>query len=530
LFFLILSKFILSYKNSWIINFLRNKLFFSKKKETRINNIMTTTTTSIPRNKKARFYIMLDADASNSSMFTRGEEPITFTLSAGSKFPTDLSILMNKTKRFISLTSSMIEGVSDPQCIGENCECFFCVPDGCMNKNCLEKTSTTSSAYVQCNQESCARTNDMKYFVSPLYPAKELYLSEYNPKFRFLKFIPSQTIGKNQIDEIRNQYLGEEENQSDQRRAITAINNQMFETPAGWSLPPGMTVPPGDFIPYVGTVPPGDTPPPGWRVLPGMVIPPGGTFPPDFMSQFGEPPEERTGQTPPPLMPPGLSPPPQMPPEGETRLNLAAEENSDMIQLPEFVVFSITYPSMYDFNTGDKFSELYQSLLPFNLGFLYFKEDKFLQHNIAVLQQILRVNKLPKTLLDTKKINMKGKITISSSSVESDEVVTERFDATELKNLVVPTSSQEDTDTVVDVLLTPEPDNYVDEIENIIVSNIIPDTTSTAPPKTTKPRSKKKGLSTGAKIGMGLGASVVVLLMLYGLYKYWKKQNKKKNQ
>jgi hypothetical protein len=407
----------------------------------------------------------------------------------------------------------------------------------------------------------------MKYYMTPLYPAKDLYLSAYNPKFRFIKFIPSKTILKSHLDEITNKYVGEEDK--------PVQRNQLFETPPEWSLPPGMTIPPGDFIPYVGTIPPGQTPPPGWRVLPGMIVPPGGTFPPDFMTQFGELPsgDERTVDTNLPQLPPGWTPPPgmTMPPPGrfipyvgtippgetfppgwqvlhgmiippsEIPNNMRApptmgppkvkEEPSD-IQLPEFVVFSITYPSISDFDTNDKFLKLYQSIIPFNLGFLFFKEERFLQHNIAVLQQILRVNKLPKTLLDPKKINMKQQNRTSSttSSVKNDGVVVERYDDTQLNDLNVPSSSQEDTDDVSDDLITPEPDNYADEIaEKIVVSNII---TTTSPPfRTTTTmmplikKKKKPGLSTGAKVGIGVGV-VVGVALLYGIYSL--RNNKKK--
>ena len=267
--------------------------------------------------------------------------------------------------------------------------------------------------------------------------------------------------------------------------------------PPGWSLGPGMTIPPeGDFIPYVGTIPPGETFPPGWTVLPGMIIP--------------------SREDPNNLQ--------------DVQQQLAEEQSSsgaglsDTIQLPEFVVFSITYPSMYDFNTNDKFLELYQSIMPFNLGFLYFNEDKFLQHNIAVLQQILRVNKLPKTLLDPKKINMTRGNNIGSS-VKRGEMVIERFGDVQLKDLSVPTSSQQDTDVVNDTLITPEPDNYVVTIEKKIVSNMIV-STSTAPPKTILKQKKNKGLPTGSKIGIGIGVGVVILFIIFGLYNYWKQQNK----
>ena len=551
-------------------------------------------TTLHPQNK-ARFYIILDT--SIQTMFTRGDQPITFTLSSGTKFPSDLSVLMKKTGRYFSTTSSLIEGVSEPKCEGDECECVYCPPDGCRNEDCLEKT--TSSTSFQCNKETCTRTNNMKYYMTPLYPATDLYLSEYNPKFRFVKYVPSQKIEKRHMDDIMKKYLNENEN------PVPQIKNQIFQTPKGWRLPAEMTIPPGDFIPYVGTVPPGETPPPGWKVLPGMVIPPGGTFPPNFMTNYGKPPSLSLNQnispnwTPPPgwkvlprmiiptggtslpnfmtnygeppslslnqNIPPDWTPPPgiTMPPSGrfipyvgtvppgetpppgwkvfpgmiippdEIPNNIQnVQEEPTEIQLSEFVVFSITYPSMSDFNTSEKFLKLYQSIIPFNLGFLYLKEERFLQHNIAVLQQILRKNRLPKTLLDPKKINMRNNRN-GLQSVESDAVVIERYDDTQLNNITVPSSSQEDTDETSEDLITPEPDEYIEKIEEAVVSSINSvETTSTPPPTSTRlptvkqksiKKTTKKGLSAGTKVGIAVGVIAAVVIVVYGVYS-WKKK------
>lgn len=527
-------------------------------------------TTPHPRSR-ARFYIMLDT--SNTSMFTPGEEPLTFTLSAGTKFPSDLSVIMKKTGRYLSATSSDIAGMSEPKCEGDGCECLFCKPDSCAKEYCLENTTDTTN--FLCSKESCARTNDMKYYMLPLYPAKEFYLSEYNAKFRFIKFIPSQKVEKRYFDEITNKYVNEKE--EDQKP-----KNQLFGIPPGWSLPPGMTIPPGDFIPYVGTIPPGETPPPGWRVLPGMIIPPGGVFPPNFMTDFAEPPsgEERTVATNLPRLPPSWTPPPglTMPPPGrfipyvgtihpdetfppgwqvlpgmiifpyEIPNNMrepptmeppTLKEEPTEIQLPEFVVFSITYPSMSDFDTNDKFLKLYESIMPFNLGFLFFKEERFLQHNIAVLQQILRVNRLPKTLLDPKKIKM----TSNSShwqSVKSDDADIERYDNDiKINDLKVPISPQEDTDDTSDDLITPEPDGYVEKIEEAVVSSVRSiATTSTAPPRTSTrlpiikqqqnvKKTTKKGLSVGAKVGIAVGV-IAVIAITYGAYTWKKKKQQRR--
>jgi hypothetical protein len=59
--------------------------------------------------KKARFYIMVDV-----SDLTKDDqnEPITFTLPMGTKFPTNLLTIMEKTGRVFS-TDSGLEGISN---------------------------------------------------------------------------------------------------------------------------------------------------------------------------------------------------------------------------------------------------------------------------------------------------------------------------------------------------------------------------------------------------------------------------------
>jgi hypothetical protein len=437
--------------------------------------------------RKARFYIILTTFNQN---FITGKDPITFTLSTGASFPSDLSFLMDKTGRYLSTTQSLIEGKSEPKCEGDDCSCVSCQPDGCMNEYCLQKMS--SAANVRCDKDTCERTNDMKYLMFPLYPSPEFYLEKYNPKFRFIRFIPSQKIDKHYFDEVVNNKSNTNGQDQDVKK------RQLFEIPPGWSLAPGMTIPPGDFIPFMGTQPPDETLPPGWTVLPGMLIPPGETFPPDMMAQLGESDNVSNNQT----------------------------KEPDQIQLPEFVVFSITYPSMRDFDTDDKFTELFQSIMLLSQGFLFFKEDRYIQHNIAVLQQILRINKLPKTLFNPKKLNLRPEHMLSPPpSAESDDemVVIERYDETDLKDLSVPISSQEDTDPISDDLITPEPDEYVEEKLASDLSSL-PSTTN-APYKTTKlPVLKKKkpsGLSMGVKIGIGV---CIGIFIIYGLY-YWKKKN-----
>jgi hypothetical protein len=483
-----------------------------------------------------------------TQQFQKGSEPVTFTLPAGTKFPTDLSIIMKKTGRFFSLEYG-IEAVSLPTCEGDGCECVSCQTSGCMNANCIN--FTTSIDNIQCNNSSCARSNDVKYYMTPLYPDTSTYLSEYNPKFRFIKFIPPQKIQQSFLDEIQNRYLKKQETEYDDKKFKVT-------PPPGWTLEPGMTFPPGDFIPLIGTIPPGETIPPGWKIVSNMLIPPGNTFPPEFGVAGG--PDSRQvntqsemstelkfqlpanwalepGMTFPPgdfvplmgTMPPGETPLPgwkivsnmlippgnTFPPESGNASGPDSRpvNTSGEIESPELVVFSITYPDMTDFNTSEKFNELCDSVLTYILGFLILNETKYVQHNIAVLQQIIKINNLPKTLFDPKKIS------ITQPSTTTDTQIIEKYDDIDLQNLVVPASSYEDTDVSTE-LMTPEPDET--EKTTTFKPTILA-TTTMAP--------KPKGLSIGAKVGIGIAVVFFVIVVIGGVfYTKSKKQGKKKGK
>jgi len=395
--------------------------------------------------------------------FRKGDEPVTFTLPTGKTLPTDMSIIMKKAGRFFSINDGMM-GVSFPKCEGDGCECVSCESSGCMN--CLNFTTSTDN--IQCNKDSCERSNDVKYFASPLYPEKDTYLSEYNPKFKFIKIIPSFIVQGSVIDEMANEYLKEEKVDAPRPK---------IPFPDGWTLEPGMTFPPGDFLPISGTIPPGETPPPGWEVVSNMLIPPGGTLPPEFLQGPGNQTNEK-------------------PTSSYTRDT----------EFPSMVVFAITYPSIKEFDTSEKFYKLYNSIMFFSSGFLLTKQPQYIQHNIAVFQKILKINNLPKTLLDPKKLVVKRE----NSNVQ----IIEKYDNDNIQNLVIPDSPDEDTDPISDDLITPEPDDYVEEIEKKIVSTVVQSITTTTAAPTTKP----KGLSTGAKVGIGFAVIFFIALFLGGIF------------
>jgi len=442
--------------------------------------------TTLHPTKRARFYIAM---GTNDQRFQKGKEPVIFTLPAGTKFPTDLSVIMKKTGRFFSINDG-VEAVSLPQCEGDGCECVSCQPSGCMTDKCID--FTTSIDNIQCNNPSCVRSNDVKYYMTPLYPDTSTYLPEYNPKFRFIKFIPSQKIQRSVMEDIENKYIKKQENEYDDKKFKIPF-------PPGWTLEPDMTFPPGDFIPLMETMPPGETIPPGWKIVSNMLIPDGNTFPPEL--QFGPPTETDNHQ---------VNTQNTLPPEIET---------------PELVVFSITYPDISDFNTSEKFIQLYNSIFRFILGFLILNETKYVQHNIAVLQQIIKINNLPKTLFNPKKIS------ITQPSTTTDIQIIEKYDDIDLQNLVVPSSSYEDTDVSTE-LMTPEPDETTTTSGPNTTITSGPNTTTTSGPNTTTTMAPRpKGLSTMAKVGIGIAVGFFVIVVIGGVfYTKSKKQGKKKGK
>jgi hypothetical protein len=184
---------------------------------------------------------------------------------------------------------------------------------------------------------------------------------------------------------------------------------------------------------------------------------------------------------------------------------------------------------MTDFNTSEKFLLLYESIMIYNLGFMLFGEEKYLQHNISILQKILRTNKLPSSLLNPKKIFMTRhkQSPLSSQSNMSQSVIVERYDNDiDLKNLVVPTSSKEDTDTISGFLSTPDPDEYVEEINKEIATTVIKTIVATIPPTKKTDTETKTCLSTGAKVWIGI-AIFMILVGSFMLYAKPKKITKK---
>lgn len=316
-------------------------------------------TTPSPDNY-SRFYMIFP----ENSPMNRENYPITLTLPADKKFPLDLIGIMNKTKRFLSFEQSEVKGTTTPQCSGTSCVCQNCPEPEviCSGIGCKEKDASYSTYGITCNNSLCVVSNDITYSMYPLYPV-DMCLPQYDPKFKFMKYISSEKITTKDLQE----------------------NNSIIQ------------------------------------------------------ELFKE------GETIPPL---------------------------DLLKLPNLVLFSVTFP-IRDFNTQDKFAELYDIITYTNNFITLLKYDGLVQHNIASLQRVIKKNNLQKLELKTiqkgKQLSTKKPISreIMNDVMEGKiptrrpNILMERYTEGEeimVKTINVPITSRDDTLMISDILLVPEPD------------------------------------------------------------------------
>lgn len=330
--------------------------------------------------RKAQFYILVPQDTTE---FTAEPTAVTFSLPAGTKFPDDLTQIMRKTQRYFTF-KSIVLGETSPTC--EGCVCTNCtnLVSYCEGEGCKGFVSSVDN--IVCDNSSCTKTNDTKYYLLPLYPTNAS-LPHYNPKFKFIKVIPSTKID---------------------------MDKKNVEIAKGLG---------------VSTIPP------------------------------------------------------------------------ELFPLPTMVMFAVSYPSLDIFNTEDKFNELYELCKVSGVILALLKEEKYAKHNNAILEQIVKINKLPTTLLkqDIEKVAksnsaisedrkvMRQQQLLSKPPKQLDQKLVNRLIASiekqasnpsassrkplplfgfvkeryegdiEIKDLVVPISEQDDT--TPDILLTEEPKN-----------------------------------------------------------------------
>lgn len=273
-------------QNSLFLLFKKLLLFINRCKKKFLIFLKNKMTTPEPE-KKAQFYFLFNEFFTT---FTPDETPMTFSLPAGTKFPNDLTKIMEKTKRYFTFQSIKL-GETLPTC--KDCVCSNCTDliTECKEEECKGFVSSVDD--ILCDNPSCVKTNDTKYYIVPMWPT-ESSLPHYNPKFKFIKVINSTTkIEKNKqnIDIVK--------------QSINTENETSAE---------------------------------------------------------------------------------------ELLTNIIKVQYS-------MALFSVSYPSLETFNTKEKFNELYELCKQSNILLALLKEDRYLKHNNAMLQQIIKINQLPTSLL-----------------------------------------------------------------------------------------------------------------------------------
>lgn len=147
-------------------------------------------TTPSPK-EYASFFMMFPENAP----MNRETEPLSFTLPEGKTFPTDLVGIINKTKRFLTFDQSEVKGSTTPQCDGTNCQCQDCPSSElvCVGIECVGQRASDPTTNITCNGSGCTASNDITYSMYPLYPV-DMCLSQYNPKFKFMRYISSEKV------------------------------------------------------------------------------------------------------------------------------------------------------------------------------------------------------------------------------------------------------------------------------------------------------------------------------------------------
>lgn len=402
--------------------------------------------------KNATFYILCPEDL--ISEIHPESVPITFSLPAGTKFPDDLTPIMNKTKRYFKFKESLVYGRTSPTC-GDDCDCTNCssLVQECEGEEC--KGFVSSIEKIQCQRDGCVKSNETTYNMFPLYPINSS-LPYYNPKFKFIKIFPSQTIPN---------------------------------TPQNISIVK-------ELEPQVSTLPP----------------------------EYNE--------------------------------------------IPSMVLFGVSYPSLEIFDTEDKFNEILILCKTSSVLLYLLKEDQYAKHNNEILQQIIKINQLPSTLIkqDIFSIANKNFSTVNQREQEwrmqlkvktippyrnldksyeklvqayfqkqsdyqnqsanlsfsnplefsvkepTEPEVKEGYDDLPIRNLVVPISSQDDDD-IKDLSNTSSPPN---KTSTSFSSSTPPNKTSTSSSSSTKKIS-------GWKI---FGIVIVIIVLLVVTFLYFKKSKK----
>lgn len=142
---------------------------------------------------KAQFFLVFGEEHNEFTSDISSDALVSFTLSTGTKLPSTIdgmALIMEKIERYFDWRNILL-GETQPSC--GDCECTNCndLVDYCVSKNCLNYVSSIDK--IECSNASCSKSNDIKYFIRPLFPLKES-LPHYNPKFKFIKMFPETTF------------------------------------------------------------------------------------------------------------------------------------------------------------------------------------------------------------------------------------------------------------------------------------------------------------------------------------------------
>lgn len=371
--------------------------------------------------------------------------PITFTLPTGIKFPDDLTPIMNKTKRYFKFKESLVYGKTSPTC-GDDCDCSNCssLVEECEGEGC--KGFISSVQKIQCQRDGCVKSNETTYYMFPLYPIVSS-LPYYNPKFKFIKVFPSQTIPN---------------------------------TPQNISIVK-------EIDPQISTLPP------------------------------------------------------------------------EFHNIPTMVLFGVSYPSLEIFDTEEKFNEIYILCKLDTVLLSLLKEDHYVKHNNKLLQEIIKINKLPSTLMtqDLMSITQNNFSTVRKKEdewrmqIQAKTFPPNRFDPSYEKRVQAYNQKKADAPSSFSNLMVSVVNTGTDvpigsdlevkegydnlPIKNLVIpvssqdDDTIPDLPNTSSPPLKKETSSSSSSSSSKKMSGWkiFGILIIVLIVLAFLFYLFSKKNKK---
>lgn len=132
----------------------------------------------------------------------------------------------------------------------------------------------------------------------------------------------------------------------------------------------------------------------------------------------------------------------------------------------DFAIFSVTYNNFLKFKTTESYTELYNLVMENQHYLIMINEPLYAQHNLATLNMIQKMNKIPKTTSLTLRPQSSSKQQQSSSKQQQQKVV-ERFEVeedVEMEGIDVSTTEEDSTEEETGILATLGPEEEEEEI------------------------------------------------------------------